>query len=51
MKTFKVVLWNVEGSGDITVEVEALDGRSACQIVEDSLCWSYEEMEDDGDEE
>ena len=52
MKTFKIVLWNAIGNGEITVKVKAPDGNTACQIVEDSMGWSYEEIEkeDDGDE-
>ena len=50
MKTFRVIVWNSYGNGDITVDVEAPDGNTACQIVGDSMCWSYEEVEDDGDE-
>ena len=50
MKTFKVVIWHSEGNGDITVEVQAPDGNTACQYVEMGMGWSYEEVEDDGDE-
>ena len=50
MKTFKITLWNLEGEGCITVEVEAPNENSACQYVKDTMCWSYEEVEDDGDE-
>ena len=49
MKTFNVRLWNIEGDGYITVVVEAPDSRTACQYVEDSLCWSYEEVEEEDD--
>ena len=50
MKTFRVVVWSSYGNGDVTVDIEAPDGNTACQIVEDSMAWSYEEVEDDGDE-